>query len=203
MYMMWDNLTIIIFVIWRDRQNISASCIFVFPTLLSCTYHYKRDNSLWFFKPWPVPLRNIFQLPSYIILKLVIFLKYVSHLAKTHMAMPFFIQFPVWQYDCALVCYLLTADLSRSAKLLVIVVTSLLVRWSGSLLVWLLSYMLLYLYFQNADYMSGQISDLSEKLELAENQVNRSRFLVDTGGVDRKSEDKLSKACKDGWVNYQ
>lgn len=46
--------------------------------------------------------------------------------------------------------------------------------------------------------MSGQISDLSEKLELAENQVNRSRFLVDTGGVDKKSEDKLSKACKDG-----
>ena len=63
--------------------------------------------------------------------------------------------------------------------------------------------MLLYLYFQNADYMSGQISDLSEKLELAENQVNRSRFLVDTGGLDRKSEDKLSKACKDGWVTYQ
>lgn len=46
--------------------------------------------------------------------------------------------------------------------------------------------------------MSGQINDLSEKLELAESQVNRSRYLVDTGGADRKTEDKLTKACKDG-----
>ena len=49
---------------------------------------------------------------------------------------------------------------------------------------------------QNAAYMSGQISDLSEKLELAENQISRSRFAID--GVGAEKEDKLSKACKDG-----
>lgn len=52
--------------------------------------------------------------------------------------------------------------------------------------------------FQNADYMSGQINDLSEKLELAEQQVVRSRFIFDGTGSDKKTEDKLAKACKDG-----
>jgi len=44
--------------------------------------------------------------------------------------------------------------------------------------------------------MSGQINDLSEKLEQAENQVTRARFLVEN--AEKKPEDKLSKACKDG-----
>ena len=48
--------------------------------------------------------------------------------------------------------------------------------------------------------MSGQISDLSEKLELAEQQVNRSRFVLDSAGSEKKGEDKLAKACKDAYV---
>lgn len=44
--------------------------------------------------------------------------------------------------------------------------------------------------------MSGQINDLSEKLELAEQQVNRSRFILDAAS-EKKGEDKLAKACKD------
>lgn len=48
--------------------------------------------------------------------------------------------------------------------------------------------------------MSGQINDLSEKLELAESQVNRSRYAIDSGSADK--EDKLSKACKDGLVDF-
>lgn len=46
--------------------------------------------------------------------------------------------------------------------------------------------------------MSGQINDLSEKLELAEQQVNRSRYVYDGAGNEKKGEDKLAKACKDG-----
>ncbi|KAF6024390.1 COPS5 [Bugula neritina] len=48
----------------------------------------------------------------------------------------------------------------------------------------------------NATYMSGQINDLSEKLELAESQVTRSRYTLDGGSSEK--EDKLAKACKDG-----
>lgn len=52
--------------------------------------------------------------------------------------------------------------------------------------------------FQNREYMTGQISDLSEKLEQAETQLSRaapSSYAFDT--QDRRVEDKLAKAAKD------
>jgi len=50
----------------------------------------------------------------------------------------------------------------------------------------------------NADYTTGQIFDLSEKLEQSESALCRGGFMV--GGTDpheRRSEDKLMKATKD------
>jgi len=50
----------------------------------------------------------------------------------------------------------------------------------------------------NADYTTGQIFDLSEKLEQSESSLGRPSYLLP--GVDpheRKTEDKLSKATKD------
>jgi len=49
----------------------------------------------------------------------------------------------------------------------------------------------------NAEYMTGQVVDLSNKLEQAETQLNRTGavYVVDTS--DRKAEDKLTKASKD------
>ncbi|XP_076826088.1 COP9 signalosome complex subunit 5-like [Clavelina lepadiformis] len=49
----------------------------------------------------------------------------------------------------------------------------------------------------NADYMTGQIVDLSEKLENAETQLNRIGSMYSFDAHDKKSEDKLSKATKD------
>jgi len=51
----------------------------------------------------------------------------------------------------------------------------------------------------NGEYTTGQISDLSDKLEQSESSVGRGGFLL--GGVaeppDRRGEDKLTKATKD------
>ena len=55
---------------------------------------------------------------------------------------------------------------------------------------------------QNADYMTGQVLDLSEKLEQSESQLGRSSFLH-LDNHDKKPEDKLSKATKDGFVIVQ
>ena len=49
----------------------------------------------------------------------------------------------------------------------------------------------------NAEYMTGQVVDLSEKLEHAEAQLNRSTSNYSFDPHDKKSEDKLTKAAKD------
>ncbi|CAH1773412.1 unnamed protein product [Owenia fusiformis] len=48
----------------------------------------------------------------------------------------------------------------------------------------------------NADYTTGQIFDLADKLEQSEGQLGRGGFML--GMEDKKSEDKLDKATKDG-----
>lgn len=50
---------------------------------------------------------------------------------------------------------------------------------------------------QNADYTTGQIFDLSEKLEQSENSLVRSAIILGADPLEKKSEDKLSKATKD------
>lgn len=54
-----------------------------------------------------------------------------------------------------------------------------------------------YILMQNADYTTGMIFDLSEKLEQSESQLGRGG-LIGTDSQDRKTEDKLTKATKDG-----
>ncbi|XP_045027782.1 COP9 signalosome complex subunit 5-like isoform X2 [Daphnia magna] len=55
----------------------------------------------------------------------------------------------------------------------------------------------------NADYTTGQVSDLSEKLEQAENSLGRAALVSSGVGVsgssieDRRSEDRLAKAARD------
>lgn len=49
----------------------------------------------------------------------------------------------------------------------------------------------------NADYTTGQIFDLADKLEQAETQLGRGGFVMGMDTHDKKSEDKLSKATKD------
>jgi COP9 signalosome complex subunit 5 len=50
----------------------------------------------------------------------------------------------------------------------------------------------------NADYTTGQIFDLSEKLEQSENSLGRSGgIMLGTDPLEKKGEDKLSKATKD------
>lgn len=51
--------------------------------------------------------------------------------------------------------------------------------------------------FQNADYTTGQVFDLSEKLEQSEAQLGRGSFMLGLETHDRKSEDKLAKATRD------
>ncbi|XP_057590119.1 COP9 signalosome complex subunit 5 isoform X2 [Loxodonta africana] len=49
----------------------------------------------------------------------------------------------------------------------------------------------------NADYTTGQVFDLSEKLEQSEAQLGRGSFMLGLETHDRKSEDKLAKATRD------
>uniref|UniRef100_A0A1A9VS83 COP9 signalosome complex subunit 5 n=1 Tax=Glossina austeni TaxID=7395 RepID=A0A1A9VS83_GLOAU len=50
----------------------------------------------------------------------------------------------------------------------------------------------------NTDYTTGQIFDLSEKLEQSETSLGRGSFLVTGGDVNEKrTEDKLTKATRD------
>ncbi|KAG8441973.1 hypothetical protein GDO86_010956 [Hymenochirus boettgeri] len=49
----------------------------------------------------------------------------------------------------------------------------------------------------NADYTTGQVFDLSEKLEQSEAQLGRGSFMLGLESHDRKSEDKLAKATRD------
>ncbi|KFO20318.1 COP9 signalosome complex subunit 5 [Fukomys damarensis] len=56
----------------------------------------------------------------------------------------------------------------------------------------------------NADYTTGQVFDLSEKLEQSEAQLGRGSFMLGLETHDRKSEDKLAKATRDRYLggNY-
>nr|CAG4640902.1 EOG090X078Z [Eulimnadia texana] len=47
----------------------------------------------------------------------------------------------------------------------------------------------------NADYTTGQVADLSEKLEQAESSLGRS--FIGIGSEERRSEDRLAKAARD------
>uniref|UniRef100_T1J6D1 COP9 signalosome complex subunit 5 n=1 Tax=Strigamia maritima TaxID=126957 RepID=T1J6D1_STRMM len=49
----------------------------------------------------------------------------------------------------------------------------------------------------NADYTTGQIFDLSDKLEQSESQMGRGGFLLGIDPHEKKTEDKLAKATKD------
>jgi COP9 signalosome complex subunit 5 len=49
----------------------------------------------------------------------------------------------------------------------------------------------------NAEYTTGQIDDLSEKLEQSESHLSRGYFLASSEGSDKKTEDKLTKATRD------
>lgn len=47
----------------------------------------------------------------------------------------------------------------------------------------------------NAEYTTGQIDDLSEKLEQSESSLSRGYFLASDS--DKRTEDKLTKATRD------
>lgn len=50
----------------------------------------------------------------------------------------------------------------------------------------------------NSEYTTGQILDLSEKLEQSESSLSRGSFLVTgTEATDKRTEDKLTKATRD------
>uniref|UniRef100_A0A673X498 COP9 signalosome complex subunit 5 n=1 Tax=Salmo trutta TaxID=8032 RepID=A0A673X498_SALTR len=49
----------------------------------------------------------------------------------------------------------------------------------------------------NSEYTTGQVFDLSEKLEQSEAQLGRGSFMLGLDTHDRKSEDKLAKATRD------
>ncbi|XP_013378701.1 COP9 signalosome complex subunit 5 [Lingula anatina] len=53
----------------------------------------------------------------------------------------------------------------------------------------------------NADYTTGQIFDLADKLEQSEIQLGRGGFMLGVDSHDKKAEDKLAKATKDGCKN--
>lgn len=53
----------------------------------------------------------------------------------------------------------------------------------------------------NSDYTTGQIIDLSDKLEQSEAQLGRGGFMLGVDSHEKKSEDKLAKATKDGCKN--
>lgn len=53
---------------------------------------------------------------------------------------------------------------------------------------------------QNSDYTTGQVFDLSEKLEQSEAQLGRGSFMLGLDTHDRKSEDKLAKATRDRYI---
>jgi hypothetical protein len=54
---------------------------------------------------------------------------------------------------------------------------------------------------QNSEYTTGQVFDLSEKLEQSEAQLGRGSFMLGLDTHDRKSEDKLAKATRDRYSN--
>lgn len=53
-------------------------------------------------------------------------------------------------------------------------------------------------WFQNAEYTTGQVFDLADKLEQSEAQLGRTGFMLGMDPSEKKSEDKLAKSTKDG-----
>ena len=50
--------------------------------------------------------------------------------------------------------------------------------------------------------MTGQVNDIADKLEQSENHLGRGSFMIGSDAQDKKSEDKLAKATKDGCVLF-
>ena len=55
--------------------------------------------------------------------------------------------------------------------------------------------------FQNADYTTGQMFDLADKLEQSEGQLGRGTYMIGMDAQEKKTEDKLAKATKDAYVH--
>merc|ERR1712083_1190437 len=49
----------------------------------------------------------------------------------------------------------------------------------------------------NAEYTTGQIYDLAEKLQTWDNNLGRGGYVMGHDGSDKKAEDKLTKATTD------
>ena len=49
----------------------------------------------------------------------------------------------------------------------------------------------------NAEYTTGQVRDLADKLESWDHNVSRGSYAIEREGSEKKTEDKLSKATKD------
>jgi len=49
----------------------------------------------------------------------------------------------------------------------------------------------------NAEYTTGQVRDLADKLESWDHNINRGSYAIEREGSEKKTEDKLSKATKD------
>merc|ERR1712066_951142 len=49
----------------------------------------------------------------------------------------------------------------------------------------------------NAEYTTGQVRDLADKLESWDHNINRGGYAIEREGSEKKTEDKLSKATKD------
>ncbi|KAH6922441.1 hypothetical protein HPB50_013614 [Hyalomma asiaticum] len=49
----------------------------------------------------------------------------------------------------------------------------------------------------NADYTTGQVFDLSDKLEQSESQLGRGGFVLGLDPHEKRTEDKLAKATRD------
>lgn len=67
----------------------------------------------------------------------------------------------------------------------------------GLIYLWVLTGLVAHCALQNSDYTTGQVFDLSEKLEQSEAQLGRGSFMLGLDTHDRKSEDKLAKATRD------
>ena len=48
--------------------------------------------------------------------------------------------------------------------------------------------------------MTGQVFDLADKLEQSESHLGRGGFMLGIDTHEKKSEDKLAKATKDGYA---
>ncbi len=70
--------------------------------------------------------------------------------------------------------------------------------WAKRYIIIRFALFLIYL-IKNADYTTGQIFDIADKLEEAESQLGKGNFAGTFDFPDslKNSEDKLSKACKD------